>query len=135
MCSDSSSYLDELKRRIMDAIGSVRDPDHTETIRELGIVLDQDIEVREIQGGFVATVLWQPTCHTCPHASNMGLCMRFKLKQEFKDTNIKIDILLKDHGSKVESNYNLVDKQINDKERVAAALENTQVIAMIKEST
>lgn len=63
--------------------------------------------------------------------------MLYKIKNELADVNMKVDVILKEgaHLTKPESKYYLVDKQINDKERVAAAFENSLVIAMIKEVT
>jgi Uncharacterized conserved protein len=63
--------------------------------------------------------------------------MLYKIKNELADVNMKVDVILKEgaHLTKPESKHYLVDKQINDKERVAAAFENSLVIAMIKEVT
>ncbi|CAG9324457.1 unnamed protein product [Blepharisma stoltei] len=125
--------IKDIKMRAIDAIGSIKDPDHTESLRELGVVSEEEIQVEEISGGYSALIRWKPNCYTCPHASNMALCMRYKLQEAFNNNeNIKIDILLKDDGHSTKYD---IDKQVNDKERVAAALEKKEVVDMIKEST
>jgi hypothetical protein len=50
--------------------------------------------------------------------------------------NLKVDVYIKEgmHSTKKESNIYTVDKQVNDKERVAAALENPAVIQMLTEA-
>ena len=51
----------------------------------------------------------------------LGLCIRTKLQQELPEGKFKIDLAIKE-GS--HSTADEITKQINDKERVAAALEN-----------
>ena len=121
----------------MDAIGNIRDPERPNTLEELGIVNDEDVYVESTEKGFNVKILWEPTAPHCSFANNIGLCMLYKIKNELADVNMKVDVILKEgaHLTKPESKHYLVDKQINDKERVAAAFENSLVIAMIKEVT
>jgi hypothetical protein len=65
--------------------------------------------------GFVPTV---PHCHL---ATLIGLCMRTKLERSLPTDKFKLELYI------VPGSHNSVEeitKQINDKERVAAAMEN-----------
>ncbi|CAG9325811.1 FAM96A [Blepharisma stoltei] len=121
-----------LKEMIMDAIGNIQDPELPNTLEDLDIVAEDRIEVKATDSNYHATIVWIPTKSTCSYANNIALCMRYKLQEEYPDINLKLDIILKEgsHVTKME-----IDKQVNDKERIAAALENPDVLQMIKKST
>ena len=70
-------------------------------------------------------ITWVPTTPTCGLALNIALCLRTKLNMEFSEAKrAKIDILVAEnkHNEKA-----AIDKQVNDKERVSAAMENENV--------
>jgi metal-sulfur cluster biosynthetic enzyme len=121
----------------MDAIGCIRDPERPSTLEELGVICEENITVEETKKGYNVTVVWEPTAPHCAFANNIGLSMLYMISKELSDINMKIDVVLKEgsHITKEESKMYAVDKQINDKERVAAAFENPLVIEMIKEVT
>ena len=62
----------------------------------------------------------------CSLSTLIGLCIRVKLLREFPGA--KIDILLTP-GSHLQEHE--VTKQINDKERVAAAMENHDLMKLV----
>ena len=68
-----------------------------------------------------------PTVEHCSMATLIGLCIRVKLLRTLP-SRFKLDIALApgSHASE-----DAVNKQLNDKERVAAALENPSLLAMV----
>ena len=71
------------------------------------------------------SITWVPTTPTCGLALNIALSIRSKLEQQFTAKKwAKIDIFVQEgkHNDKA-----AIDKQVNDKERVAAAMENEHV--------
>lgn len=72
-------------------------------------------------------VEFTPTVEHCSMATLIGLCIRVKLLRSLPQ-RFKIEIVLKpgSHASE-----DAVNKQLNDKERVAAALENPALISMV----
>ena len=72
-------------------------------------------------GHFIAKITFVPTVPHCSLATLIGLCIRTKLHNELPVGKFKIDLHIKE-GS--HSTAEEITKQINDKERVAAALEN-----------
>ena len=74
-----------------------------------------------------------PTVPNCHLAMTIALCIRSKLNNELKDLGedverSKIEVLVQE--GKHETKYE-IDKQVNDKERVLAALEDEHVQAAI----
>ena len=65
-------------------------------------------------------VHFTPTVPHCSLATLIGLCIRVKIRSCF-DRKHKLDIFITKGTHKTEDDVN---KQINDKERVAAAMEN-----------
>lgn len=72
-----------------------------------------------------------PTTPSCGFALNIALCIRTKLERELSVKQFaKIDIFVKEgkHDNKAK-----IDRQVNDKERVCAALENEDVLGAIED--
>jgi metal-sulfur cluster biosynthetic enzyme len=126
-----------IKDRVMDAIASIRDPEMPRTLEELEVVSEENIFVQKSPPGYNIKVVWKPTTPHCSFANNIGLSIIYKIQQDLSDLNIKLEILLKDgsHLNKLDSKAYVVDKQVNDKERVAAAFENYEILKMIKNVT
>ena len=83
-------------------------------------------------------IIWGPTNPDCKCALTIALCIRSKLFQQLSVQNAKIDILGKiSHSSSItvqEGKHSIkdqIDKQVCDKERVLAAMENESVVAVI----
>jgi hypothetical protein len=70
---------------------------------------------------FVAHIEFIPTVPHCSLATLIGLCIRTKLERNLVPGSVKLDIHIKEG---THSTVKDINKQINDKERVAAALEN-----------
>ena len=79
---------------------------------------------------FLVNLEFVPTVPHCSLATLIGLCLRTKLNRELPPGRFKIDIGVKEgtHSTSAE-----ITKQINDKERVAAALENPNLVKVVEE--
>jgi metal-sulfur cluster biosynthetic enzyme len=114
--------VEEIKDNIYDQIRTIRDPEKNNSLEELNVV-DEDL-VRVYPFGcsgdkFVANIEFVPTVQHCSLAPLIGLCIRTKLERSLVPGSVKLDIFVKT-GS--HSTVEDINKQINDKERVAAAL-------------
>jgi len=69
-----------------------------------------------------------PTVAHCSLASIIGLCVRTKLQRDFCD-DWKIDISIRPDTHEDAAD---ITKQINDKERVAAAMENSELMKVLE---
>ena len=75
-------------------------------------------------------VVWTPTTPSCSFAQNIALSIQVKLMREFSQRKwLKLTVKTKEgkHDKALE-----IDKQVNDKERVLAAMENDYVMAAIE---
>ena len=108
------------------------DPEHPHTLGELNVVRLPDIHVTPPKNGprGLANVLVEltPTINHCSLATIIGLAVRVRLEQVLPP-NYRVDVRMKD-GTHAQDSQ--VTKQLSDKERVAAALENNQLGAMIE---
>ncbi|KAF5961052.1 hypothetical protein HYC85_002261 [Camellia sinensis] len=93
----------------------------------LSVLSEESITVDEKLGRILIT--FTPTIQHCSMATVIGLCLRVKLKECFPP-HFKVDIKVAP-GS--HANEESVNKQLNDKERVAAALENPNLRQLVDE--
>ncbi|PON67666.1 Protein AE7-like [Parasponia andersonii] len=94
---------------------------------ELSVLSEESITVDDKLGRILIT--FTPTIQHCSMATVIGLCLRVKLKHYFPP-HYKVDIKVSP-GS--HANEESVNKQLNDKERVAAALENPNLSQLVDE--
>jgi len=123
----------EWKELTYDIIRNIRDPEKPDTLEDLDVVQEDLVEVTELTespGRFLIKITFVPTVPHCSLATLIGLCIRTKLNQELPEGKFKIDIFIKE-GS--HSTADEITKQINDKERVAAALENPNLKSTVDE--
>lgn len=73
--------------------------------------------------------MFTPTVPHCSLATLIGLCLRVKLERQL-EYRFKLDIVVSEGTHTIEGDVN---KQINDKERVAAAMENPNLREMVEE--
>ncbi|KAK0730360.1 hypothetical protein B0H67DRAFT_638874 [Lasiosphaeris hirsuta] len=141
--SDASSVLEDDEeyedvfddaldqQEIYDLISTVSDPEHPHTLGELNVVRLPDIHLTPPQGDprGLATVLVEltPTINHCSLATIIGLAVRFRLEQALPP-NYRIDVRMKE-GTHAQDEQ--VNKQLADKERVAAALENDSLQSVV----
>eukprot|EP00474_Spongospora_subterranea_P000353 CRZ00811.1 hypothetical protein [Spongospora subterranea] len=103
---------------IFDLIRDINDPEHPLTLEQLNVARRGDIIVDDAKGR--ARVDFTPTIPHCSMATLIGLSIRVKLIRCLP-RRFKVDVYIAPgtHASELS-----INKQLNDKERVAAALEN-----------
>ncbi|SCU96104.1 LANO_0E12486g1_1 [Lachancea nothofagi CBS 11611] len=117
-------------QEIYDMIAHISDPEHPLTLGQLAVVNLSDIEVREkCDKTKISEVVVKitPTITHCSLATLIGLGIRVRLERSLP-SRYRINILLKEGSHQSE---NQVNKQLNDKERVAAACENDQLLGVV----
>lgn len=118
-------------QEIYDLISIINDPEHPLTLGQLAVVNLPDIEVEDPTGlpDEIAHVRIQitPTITHCSLATLIGLGIRVRLERALPP-RFRIHITVKPGSHQSEKQVN---KQLNDKERVAAACENVQLLGVI----
>lgn len=119
-------------QEIYDLIRSITDPEHPLTLEQLAVVNASHITVSH---GDQATnklphvlLEFTPTIPHCSMATLIGLSLRVRLLRALPD-RFKVDIRVRPGTHQSE---NAVNKQLNDKERVAAALENAHLFNVVQ---
>ncbi|CAG9465719.1 unnamed protein product [Pedinophyceae sp. YPF-701] len=110
---------------IFEYIRDITDPEHPYTLEQLSVVAENLIAVDDAKGQ--VTVQFTPTVQHCSMATLIGLCIRVRLLRCLP-MRFKIDVKLTPGSHSTEE---AVNKQLADKERVAAALENPGLIGMV----
>ena len=115
--------LDALE--VFEHIKDINDPEHPLTLQQLNVVQQRLIEVDSEREHI--RVCFTPTIPHCSMATLIGLCLRVKLLRSLP-SRYKVDIQVTpgSHASELQ-----VNKQLNDKERVAAALENITLLKVV----
>ena len=106
-------------------IRHITDPEHPNTLEELAVLNLEDIFVNEKTNE--VRVDFTPTIPNCGMATLIGLMIRVKLLRSLP-FQFKVDIYIKKGKHEQETEVN---KQLNDKERVLAALENPNLLRMV----
>lgn len=129
-----SSSLDKLLHNLnppppspADLIRVINDPEHPLTLEELHVVEESlialDNKSNQIKINFT------PTIPHCSMATLIGLSIRVKLLRALPPRfKVTVEITPGTHASEM-----AVNKQLADKERVAAALENKHLIEVINQ--
>ncbi|KAH7027466.1 FAM96B-like protein [Microdochium trichocladiopsis] len=117
------------EQEIFDLISTISDPEHPLTLGQLAVVNLPDIDItpapapaRPSDASRLTRVLVKitPTITHCSLATVIGLGVRVRLEQALPP-NYRVDVMIKEG---THSQDDQVNKQLADKERVAAALEN-----------
>lgn len=116
-------------QEIFDLVASISDPEHPLTLAQLAVVSLSDIEVPPARRDEVCQIVIRitPTITHCSLATLIGLGIRVRLERCLPP-RFRIKILIKEGTHQLE---NQVNKQLGDKERVAAACENDQLLGVI----
>ncbi|XP_061343053.1 protein AE7-like isoform X4 [Gastrolobium bilobum] len=117
--------IDQLE--VLNHLRDIKDPEHPYSLEELKVITEEAIEVND-QNSYVR-VTFTPTVEHCSMATIIGLCLRVKLMRSLP-SRYKVDIRVAPGSHATEA---AVNKQLNDKERVAAALENPNLVDMVDE--
>ena len=110
---------------VFDMIRNITDPEHPNTLEDLAVLNLEDISIN--QETSEVRVDFTPTIPNCGMATLIGLMIRVKLLRSLP-LQYKVDIYIKKGKHEQEKEIN---KQLNDKERVLAALENPNLLNMV----
>ncbi|CAN6976878.1 unnamed protein product [Brassica rapa subsp. trilocularis] len=112
---------------IYEYVRDIRDPEHPYSLEQLSVLSEDSITLDDKLNRILIT--FTPTIQHCSMATIIGLCLRAKLK-ECLPLHYKVDIRVSP-GSHADEDS--VNKQLNDKERVVAALENPNLRQLVDE--
>ncbi|EAL85167.1 hypothetical protein KXW98_002633 [Aspergillus fumigatus] len=127
----SDEPIDE--QEIFDLVSTISDPEHPISLGSLAVVSLADIMIKpslpHVPGSPLrtVTVLITPTITHCSLATVIGLGVRVRLEQSLPP-RFRVDVRIKEG---THSTADEVNKQLGDKERVAAALENGTLMGVI----
>ncbi|KAF1808721.1 cytoplasmic protein-like protein required for cell viability [Eremomyces bilateralis CBS 781.70] len=132
--SESDRDFDEEidAQEIYDLIAPISDPEHPLSLGSLAVVNLPDIHISRPSSARsrISTVVIDitPTITHCSLATVIGLGVRVRLEQALPP-RFRIDVRIKEG---THSTGDAVTKQLGDKERVAAALENNTLRGVIR---
>ncbi|CAL1527363.1 unnamed protein product [Lymnaea stagnalis] len=119
-----------LQETIFDLVSRIRDPEKPDSLEDLNVISESGIKVCRLRTGqLLVRIEFVPTVPHCNLASIIGLSMRSKLEKCLPD-KIKVDIFIKEGTHETADEIN---KQINDKERISAAMENPNLQRLVNE--
>lgn len=108
-------------------IRCIRDPEYLYNLSQLRVVSPREIHVSD--EAKIITVRFTPTMPNCSLSSIIGLSIRIKLMCDFMvDSDWKLVTLVTPGSHLTETELN---KQLNDKERIAAAMDNPSVMDLV----
>lgn len=127
---------------IYDLIRSINDPEHPLTLEQLNVVRVEHISVTPIAPHTNQVppdmdplrqvrirVDFTPTIPHCSMATLIGLCIKVKLLKSLPRT-VLVDVRIR---AGTHQNELAINKQLADKERVAAALDNERLTDVVKQ--
>ncbi|KAF2187863.1 hypothetical protein K469DRAFT_704826 [Zopfia rhizophila CBS 207.26] len=130
--SDDDSVEDIDEQEIYDLISSISDPEHPLSLGSLAVVNLPDIRILPPTSphSSISTVVVEitPTITHCSLATVIGLGVRVRLEQALPP-RFRVDVRIK---KGTHSTDEAVNKQLGDKERVAAALENGTLMGVLR---
>uniref|UniRef100_A0A8I6AST8 Cytosolic iron-sulfur assembly component 2A n=1 Tax=Rattus norvegicus TaxID=10116 RepID=A0A8I6AST8_RAT len=112
--------MEEKALEVYDLIRTIRDPEKPNTLEELEVVTESCVEVQEIsEDDYLVIIKFTPTVPHCSLATLIG-----------KGVCVHLEIYISEGTHSTEEDIN---KQINDKERVAAAMENPNLREIVEQ--
>jgi metal-sulfur cluster biosynthetic enzyme len=115
-------------REVFDYIRDINDPEHPYTLEQLNVVDEDLIKVDLSDKDMpVVDVNFTPTIPHCSLAALIGLSIVIKLHRSLAD-NVKMRVKITPGSHSTEE---AINRQLADKERVAAALENPSVMSAV----
>ncbi|KAL4774115.1 hypothetical protein BDW60DRAFT_15874 [Aspergillus nidulans var. acristatus] len=121
------------EQEIYDLVSTISDPEHPISLGALAVVSLPDISIKPTLPDVpdsplrTVTVLITPTITHCSLATVIGLGVRVRLEQSLPP-RFRVNVQIKEG---THSTADEVNKQLADKERVAAALENGTLMGVI----
>lgn len=131
--SDDEGAVERIdEQEIYDLISTISDPEHPLSLGSLAVVNLPDIHILPPTSPLsnISTVVVEitPTITHCSLATVIGLGVRVRLEQALPP-RFRVDVRIK---KGTHSTDEAVNKQLGDKERVAAALENGTLMGVLK---
>ena len=120
---DEREYI--TREEVFEHIRHLNDPEHPLTLEQLNVVSVENISVMD--PGNAIVVQFTPTIPHCSMATLIGLCIRVKLIRSLP-SRFKVTVMISPGAHQSEA---AVNKQLADKERVAAALENSHLLEVV----
>ncbi|KAF0977521.1 hypothetical protein FDP41_003513 [Naegleria fowleri] len=120
---DFTDEFDALE--VYDLIRNINDPEHPLSLEQLKVTQHDLIHVDNKNSTIL--IYFTPTITHCSMATLIGLSIRVKLLRSLPK-RFKVDIKITPGTHQSEDQVN---KQLNDKERVAAALENERLLSVV----
>lgn len=112
---------------VFDHVRDIKDPEHPYSLEQLNVVSEESISVDHKQSHVL--IVFTPTVQHCSMATVIGLCLRVQLLRCLPP-RFKVDIRVAPGSHASEA---AVNKQLNDKERIAAALENPNLSELVED--
>lgn len=112
---------------MVELVRDINDPEYPNTLEQLGVVRADHVDVRSEQ--HYVRVDFTPTIPHCSMATLIGLCIRMRLQRTL-DPAWEVDVFVREGAHVAEDSIN---KQLNDKERVAAAMENPHLVSVVEQ--
>ncbi|KAF9646834.1 hypothetical protein BDM02DRAFT_3099174 [Thelephora ganbajun] len=128
LCDDHSVSESIDQNEVFDLVRFITDPEHKHmTLEELMVVSAPQCSVSNETNRVL--IEFTPTVPHCGMSTVIGLTLRVRLLRALPN-RFKVDIRVKPGSHQSENELN---KQLNDKERVAAALENPALLIVLEE--
>ena len=116
-------------REVYELLRHLNDPEHPLTLEQLHVVSSAAVAVDDAAS--TVAVTFTPTVPHCSMATLIGLCIRVKLLRGLPSRfKVAVRVAPGSHSSE-----EAVNRQLADKERVAAALENGQLLMEVNKCT
>ncbi|KHN86932.1 MIP18 family protein F45G2.10 [Toxocara canis] len=112
---------------IFDLIRDINDPEHPLTLEQLNVVQEELITVCDEENEKIVDVRYTPTIPHCSMATLIGLAIRIKLLRSLHPS-VKVIVRITPGTHNTED---AINKQLADKERVAAAMENSGLMRAV----
>ena len=127
----------------LELIRNINDPEHPLTLEQLNVVQQDHVWIGDScnsnqvlplssvssLGYRLVKVEFTPTIPHCSMATLIGLSIRVKL-QRCLPSDYKIDVCIREGTHQSEE---AINKQLNDKERVSAAVENSHLLSVVNQ--
>ncbi|XGW17148.1 hypothetical protein V3C99_002058 [Haemonchus contortus] len=114
---------------IFDLIRDINDPEHPYTLEQLNVVQEELIRVQKDSKHTYVDVRFTPTIPHCSMATLIGLAIRVKLARSLHP-RIKVRVSITEGSHNTEE---AINRQLADKERVAAAMENSSLMHAVNQ--
>lgn len=130
--ADTAREADESVADPVDALEvyhllrTIKDPEHPNTLEQLRVIQPDHIVVDEAKN--LLKIRFTPTVPHCSMTTLIGLCIVVKL-QRCMPARFKIDVTVSPGTHEQEA---AVNKQLRDKERIAAALEKEGLLRAVE---